>query len=85
MADHEHEYGPSKSGLPVGAGGIALIVALVLLLVFMLQNTGEVTIDLLLWSFSLPLWAVILGSAVVGAVAWLGFSAVRQHRKSSST
>ena len=83
MADDLHEHGPAKSGLPIGAGGIALIVAIVLLLVFMLQNTGRVTIDFLVWSFSSPLWAVILGSAIVGAVAWLGVGAIRQHQKTT--
>ncbi|MCD9624182.1 LapA family protein [Rhabdothermincola salaria] len=83
MADQTHEHGPPKSSLPVGAGGITLIVAIVLLLVFMLQNTKSVTIDFLLWSFTSPLWGVILGSAIVGAAAWLGFGAIRQHRKTS--
>ena len=84
MADDLHEHGPAKGGLPIGAGGIALIVAVALLLVFVLQNTKEVPVDFLIWSFSSPLWLVILGSAIVGAVAWLGFGAIRQHRKTTT-
>jgi uncharacterized integral membrane protein len=68
-----------KSGLSAGAifslGGAAV------LLIFMLQNRAEVPIHFLFWHARLPLWFVILGSALLGAIIWLGFGVLRRHRR----
>lgn len=67
-------------GLRLSRRGIAALIAAALLLVFMLQNTQDVRVHLFFWYATLPLWFVILGSALVGAFIWLGFSVVRRHR-----
>lgn len=68
-------------GRRLSAGAIAALVGAALLLVFMLQNTQEVRVHLLLWYASLPLWFVIIGSALIGAVVWVGTAIVRGRRR----
>jgi uncharacterized integral membrane protein len=51
------------------------------LLVFMLQNRQDVRIHFLFWHATLPLWFIILGSALIGAIVWLGFGVLRRHRR----
>jgi uncharacterized integral membrane protein len=62
-------------------GAIAAIVGAALLLAFMLQNTQDVRVHLLLWHVTLPLWFVILGSALLGALVWIGAGVLRRHRR----
>jgi Lipopolysaccharide assembly protein A domain len=45
-----------------------------LLLVFMIQNTEDVKLDFLFWSFTWPLWLYTFVIAVVGALMWLGLA-----------
>jgi uncharacterized integral membrane protein len=53
-------------------------VLLVLLLLFIFQNTAEVTFTYLAWDFTLPLWLGLLITAVVTflvgqlVVMWMG-------------
>lgn len=68
-----------KSGL--GGGAIATLFGAGVLLVFMLQNRDEVPVHFLFWHARLPLWFVILGSALLGALVWLGFGVLRRHRR----
>ena|SRR5213080_4824543 len=68
-----------KSGLSGGA--IATLLGAGVLLVFMLQNRGEVPIHFLFWHTRLPLWFVILASALLGAIIWLGVGVLRRHRR----
>lgn len=68
-----------KSGL--SAGTIASLVGAALLLAFMLQNRQDVRVHFLFWHATLPLWFIILASALVGAVVWLGFGVLRRHRR----
>jgi uncharacterized integral membrane protein len=68
-----------KSGL--GAGPIASLIGLGALLTFMLQNTQSVRVHLFFWHVTWPLWFVVLGSALLGAVVWLGFGVLRRHRR----
>ncbi|MFC4603050.1 lipopolysaccharide assembly protein LapA domain-containing protein [Rhodococcus kronopolitis] len=50
------------TGLVIGA------LVLVLLLVFILQNLDQVTLNLFLWEFSLPLGVSLLLAAIAGAL-----------------
>ena len=68
-------------GLRLGGGAIASLVGVGLLIVFMVQNTEEVTLDFLFWSFTWPLWLLTLVTALVGAVVWIGFGLMRRHRR----
>jgi len=65
----------------LGAGAIASLVGVGLLLAFMIQNTERVTVQFLFWSFAWPLWLLTLVTAVTGAVVWVGLGMVRRHRR----
>ena len=69
------------SGPKLGAGAIASLSGVGLLFVFMLQNREDVNIDFLFWGFTWPLWLVILVSAALGGIIWIGFGIVRRHRR----
>jgi len=68
-------------GLRLGGGAIASLTGSGLLLVFMIQNTEDVTLDFLFWSFTWPLWLFTLVTALVGALVWFGLGVVRRHRR----
>ncbi|MBV9039910.1 MAG: DUF1049 domain-containing protein [Acidimicrobiia bacterium] len=80
---------PSPEGQPVevrevsglSARAIAFFVLAILLLVFMLENTKEAKVHLFFWHLNLPLWFVIFGCALAGAILWEAFGAVRRHRR----
>lgn len=65
----------------IGGGTIAALGGGALLVLFMLQNTNDVTVSFLVWDFTWPLWLVILVSAVFGAIVWLGLGVLRRHRR----
>jgi uncharacterized integral membrane protein len=71
---------------PGGAGGISggLIATLAgggLLVVFMVQNREDVTLDFLVWSFTVPLWLFTIIAAVLGSIVWIGLGILRRHRR----
>lgn len=68
-------------GRRVGAGAIASLTGAGLLLVFMIQNREDVTLDFLVWSFTWPLWLLTLVTALIGAVVWIGLGVMRRHRR----
>jgi uncharacterized integral membrane protein len=68
-----------KSGL--GGGVIASLIGAAALLTFMLQNTQDVRVHLFFWNVTWPLWFVVLGSALLGAVILLGSSVLRRRRR----
>jgi uncharacterized integral membrane protein len=78
----EHIEGTSgESGRRIGGGAIASISGIGILVIFMLQNTDDVRLDFLFWSFTWPLWLLSLVMALVGALAWFGFGVLRRHRR----
>jgi uncharacterized integral membrane protein len=78
---NEPPSGSDDGGRGIGGGAIATIGGLGLLVVFMAQNTDDVTVHFLAWDFTWPVWLVILLSAVVGAFVWLGLGILRRHRR----
>jgi uncharacterized integral membrane protein len=70
-----------KTGIRLGGGAIAAISGAALLIIFMVQNTEDVTLEFLFWDFTWPLWLVVLLSATVGALVWLGLGVLRRHRR----
>jgi uncharacterized integral membrane protein len=54
------------------------------LVIFMLQNTDDVRLDFLFWSFTWPLWLLCFVMATVGALVWLGLGVLRRHRRRSA-
>ena len=78
--------GERTSGSAEGQGfrlgvSIASLIQIGLFITFMIQNTDDVTLDFLWWSFSWPLWLITLVSAVVGALVWIGLGVMRRHRR----
>ena len=73
--------GAERRGLRLGGGAIASLTGVGALGVFMIQNTDDVTAEFLFWDFTCPLWLLVLVSALVGALVWLGFGVLRRHRR----
>lgn len=65
----------------LSGGAIASLSGVGVLLVFMIQNTDDVTVDFLFWSFTWPLWLLILVAALIGAFVWFGLGVLRRHRR----
>jgi uncharacterized integral membrane protein len=72
---------PTSDGARLGGGAIATLGGLALLIIFMVQNTEDVTVKFLAWDWTWPVWLVILVSAVFGAIVWLGLGILRRHRR----
>jgi uncharacterized integral membrane protein len=70
-----------ERGLQLGGGAIASLTGAGLLLLFMFQNTEDVTLRFLVWSFTWPLWLFSLTMALVGAMVWFGLGVMRRHRR----
>ena len=62
-------------------GAITSLVGLGLLGIFVVQNTDDVRVDFLFWSFTWPLWLLTIVAAVLGAVVWFGLGVLRRHRR----
>ncbi len=69
----------SKGGL--GAGAIATIGGLGVLLIFILQNTENIEFKFLFWGFTWPLWLYTIIVAVFGAIVWFGLGVMRRRRR----
>jgi len=68
-------------GRRLGGGAIATLVGVGLLIVFMVQNTQDVELDFLFWTFTWPLWLLSIVSALLGALVWFGLGVLRRHRR----
>jgi uncharacterized integral membrane protein len=79
MVDRSVGDGTTTSRLTGGA--IASLSGGGLLVIFMIQNTDDVNLDFLFWSFTWPLWLLCLVMALVGAIAWFGLGVLRRHRR----
>ena len=65
----------------IGGGAIASLGGLAALVIFMLQNTDDVTVEFLFWKFTTPIWLLTLAAAALGALVWLGLGVLRRHRR----
>ena len=68
-------------GARLSWGAIASLSGVGLLVIFMAQNTQDVTLEFLVWDFTWPLWLLTLVSALVGALVWFGLGVIRRHRR----
>src|SRR5690606_28102018 len=73
--------GASNDNVQLSIGRIISVAGVGLLVVFMVQNTDRVALDLLFWGFTAPLWLVTFASALIGAVVWIGLGARRRHHR----
>ena len=77
--------GPAeKRASRLSGGAIVSLTGSGLLLVFMIQNTDDVTLNFLFWSFTWPLWLFTIATALVGASVWFGLGVMRRHRRRTS-
>ncbi|MGB7980019.1 MAG: LapA family protein [Candidatus Nanopelagicales bacterium] len=79
MANLDTDGTPDKRGM--GAGAIASLTGLGVLLIFVLQNTQQVDFTFLFWSFTWPLWLYTIIVALFGAIVWFGLGVMRRHRR----
>jgi uncharacterized integral membrane protein len=70
-----------RRGPQLGAGAIASLSGLALLVIFMVQNRDDVRLDFLVWGFTWPLWLLTLVSAVIGATVWFALGVMRRHAR----
>jgi uncharacterized integral membrane protein len=74
--------GPAQGqGRHLSGGAITGLTGAGLLLIFLIQNTEDVKIDFLFWSFTWPLWLYTFVITLVGALMWIGLGVVRRHRR----
>jgi uncharacterized integral membrane protein len=76
-----HPASDAGDGRQLGGGAIATLVGVGLLIVFMVQNTQDVELDFLFWTFTWPLWLLTIVSALLGALVWFGLGVLRRHRR----
>ncbi len=70
-----------QQGRQLGWGAITGLAGAGALLLFMLQNTEDVSIDFLFWGFTWPLWVYTFVIALIGAFVWIGFGVIRRRRR----
>ena len=75
------EWKPGGDGRRLGAGAIASLSGVALLIIFMLQNRDRVVFDFLFWSLTWPLWLITLLSALAGALVWFGLGVMRRRNR----
>jgi uncharacterized integral membrane protein len=75
------EPGGGAKAATLSSGVIATLAGGGLLLVFVLQNRQDVTLNFLFWSFTVPLWLFTIAVAVLGSIVWIGLGILRRHRR----
>jgi uncharacterized integral membrane protein len=70
-----------QGGVRLGGGAIASLAGGGALLIFMGQNTDDVSVKFLWWEFTWPVWLLVLLSALFGAIVWFGLGVMRRHRR----
>lgn len=70
-----------QRGLSLGLGAITSISGIAALVIFMAQNTADVTVTFFFWDFTWPLWLLTLVTAVFGAIVWFGLGVIRRRKR----
>ena len=65
----------------LGAGAVASLTGVGVLLIFIVQNTDDVRFDFLFLNFTWPLWLYTIVTALFGALVWIGLGVMRRHRR----
>jgi uncharacterized integral membrane protein len=79
MADQVARPGPDRKRMSGGA--VTGLVAAIVLLIFMFQNTDDIRVRFLFLHFTWPLWLYTFGVSVFGALLWFGLGVMRRHRR----
>lgn len=80
QGEEPHERAEGE-GLRLSGAALASGAGIAALVTFMVQNTDDVRVDFLFWHFTLSVWLLVLASALLGAVVWIGFGVLRRHRR----
>jgi uncharacterized integral membrane protein len=75
------DQGMEPQGRQISGGAIASLTGLVVLAIFVVQNTEDVRFDFLWLNFTWPLWLYTIVVAVFGALVWFGVGVMRRHRR----
>lgn len=73
--------GGSDGGRQLGIGAISSITGVAALVIFMIQNTDDVTVSFLVWDITWPVWLMTLITAAFGALIWFGFGVLRRRQR----
>jgi uncharacterized integral membrane protein len=73
--------GGAPQASSMSKGLLATLAGGGLLLVFIVQNREDVTLDFLFWSFTVPMWLFTIAVAVLGSIVWIGLGILRRHRR----
>ena len=79
MADRNREVAPHQEGR--GWRFYVIVVAVVLLLIFVIQNAQSVPVDFLFTTVDTPLFFALLVAGVLGAVIGWAWPHVRRDRR----
>lgn len=81
MADMSQQDAAPQGGRKLGAGAIASLTGVAVLVIFIVQNTQDVRFDFLWLNFTWPLWLYTIVTALFGALVWFGLGVMRRHRR----
>jgi uncharacterized integral membrane protein len=73
--------GGGRGNARLSGGMLATLAGGGLLLVFMVQNRDDVTLQFLFWGFTWPVWLFTIVVAVLGSLLWIGLGILRRHRR----
>jgi uncharacterized integral membrane protein len=73
--------GGAPQASSISKGLIATLAGGGLLVVFVVQNRDDVTLNFLFWSFTVPMWLFTIAVAVLGSIVWIGLGILRRHRR----
>lgn len=65
----------------LNAWSVTSVLGAAVLLIFIVQNTKDVTFHFLVLSFAWPLWLYTIVVAVFGALVWFGMGVRRRRRR----
>ena len=74
LVDHPDARKRHNGAIPL-TGGVAIFLG------FLLDNLEDVTVEFLFWETTLPLWSLLVISAVTGVVVWELGSYLRRRRR----
>lgn len=73
--------GGAPQASSISKGLLATLAGGGLLVVFVVQNRDDVTLNFLFWSFTVPMWLFTIVVAVLGSIVWIGLGILRRHRR----
>jgi len=72
---------PAPNRKRLGGGAIASLSGAAVLVIFIAQNTEQITLHFLVFNFTWPLWLLTIVTAMFGALLWFGLGVMRRHRR----